>query len=170
MKTSSDGARAGHRACLPLAGHSKVQVASPFYRGKRGRAVVPGTPLVKLWGWDLSSHRPDSGIQGLAESTVRGVSESRRHQGWRLAGPWQVGGKRAAADGGRSRGEALHRRHGDLEKGGAEARIAETALGQSPVGPTRVPSAEMSLKRSLGEPASPSPRRKLAGDARFVRG
>lgn len=65
------------------------------------------------------------------------VSESRRHHGWRLAGPWQVGGNRVAADGGRSRGEALHRSHGVLEKGGAEARNAETTLGQSPAGASK---------------------------------
>lgn len=72
--TSSEGARAGHGACLPSAGRGGVELASPFRRWKtRGQAPVPGTPLVKHRGWDFNSHRPDSGTQGLAESTVRGV-------------------------------------------------------------------------------------------------
>lgn len=87
------------------------------------------------------------------------VSESRRHRGWRLAGPWQVGGKRVSADGGRSRGEALHRSHGVLEKGGAEARNAETALGQSPAGAS---------KSSLSRTCVSFPAEEAGGGARSV--
>lgn len=75
-----------------------------------------GTRLVKHEDRDFNSHRSDSGIQPLSESAGFIVSESRKHCGWQLAGPWQVGRKPVAADGGWGMDGALRRSHGDLGK------------------------------------------------------
>lgn len=90
------------------------------------------------------------------------------------AGGWQGPGRWAGSEWLQTEAGAGVRLCADAtaiqKKAGLKHALQKLHLARAQWGPTRAPSAEMSLKRSLEEPASPSPRRKLAGDARFVQG